>query len=120
MKFMAFKEFRGFLDSTAKDVIEYLSKDLRKILRELQIGLTRLKFTDNFDAFKVEVTIPAGEELAIRNELRSGEIPTEKIILRGKSGAESVTDGDTEWTRNFVYLKNQGASDATVTVVFLR
>ena len=103
MKFLEFKEFRGM----ANDVLSYLRFDLKKTLKELQTGLARLTLTDNFEAFSVEVTIGAGAELEIRNRLRSGKIPSQRIFVRGNS--KDIVDGDTEWNQNFVYLKNTGA-----------
>ena len=122
MRFTQFKEFKEADPNTGtlETVISYLFADMPKTLRELSYGLTKLTFADNFESFKVSVTIPATSELAIRNQLRSGQIPTERIIVRGKSGAENVVDGDTDWTKQFVYLKNVGASAATVTVLFIR
>lgn len=114
MKFFAFKEFRGL----ASDMVAYLREDLKKTLKELQIGLTRLSFLDNFVSFEVEVTIPAGDELAIRNELRT-RIPDQRLIVRGNDNSPYIVDGDTEWTMDYVYLKNTGAGTATATVVFL-
>ena len=117
MKFTAFKEFR--FSSTLDAVLGYLSNDLKTFLRELRLGLTRLSFVDNFDSFVVDVTIGSGEELAIRNQLKSS-VPTQRIIVRGSSGSESIVDGDTAWDLNYVYLKNVGASSASATVVFLK
>ena len=127
MKFSSFKEFRGLRsivqmapDRMIEVIGEYLRVDVTKTLRELAVGLTRLRFTDNFEAFEVEVTIPATSEVPIRNELKSKEIPTQRLVVRGGTGAQNVVDGDTEWTQDFVYLQNTGGSEVTVTVVFLR
>lgn len=126
MKFTAFKEFKreyqsGGERSLTDRIISYLTVDMATTLRELQHGLTRLRFADNFDSFIVDVTVPTGgTDFAIRNRLRSGQIPTHRIILRGGSGSESVVDGDTDWTKDFVYLKNTGGSDVAVTVGFFR
>lgn len=120
MKFTQFKEFKDvFSDNVNQIIFNYLSFDMPKFLRELSIGLNRLSFVDNFNAFSVRVTINAGQELAIRNQLRSKEIPTQRIITRGGSGSQNVVDGDTPWSQDFVYLKNTGGSAVTVTVVFI-
>ena len=116
MKFSAFKEFR--INASGAGVEEYLNTDMTKTLRELGIGLRRLSIDDNFDSFVTTVTIPATTELAIRNELTL--VPRYKLILRGKSGAQDVVDGDAEWNQNYVYLKNLGASPVTLTVAFFR
>jgi hypothetical protein len=117
MKFFGFKEFRQDRSLTLDDLIEYLSIDLKSSLRELTTGLRKLTFDDNFESFEVDVTIPAGTELAIRNELKS--IPTRRIILATNLGGLDVYDGDTEWTTDFLYLTNSGASTAQMKVVFL-
>lgn len=116
MKFIGFKEYKNLNFKSLDDVVNYLSIDLVKNLRELAMGLNFLKFTDNFNAFKITMTIPASSEIAIRNEL-SKKIPTERIIVRSTSS--EIVDGDTPWDLNYVYLKNTGASAATVTVIFL-
>lgn len=116
MKFTAFKEFR--FSRTIESVLDYLSIDLRKFLRELQIGLTRLSFLDNFECFYAEVTIDNGDEAKIRNPL--GLIPSQRIIVRGGEGSELVSDGPTPWTEDYVYLKNYGPNTVTLTVLFIR
>jgi hypothetical protein len=116
VKFSLLREIRDTGTLALSDIITFLTRDFGKTIRELDLGLTRLSFVDNFRAFKTTVTIPAGTELAIRNELRS-VIPSERIILR--SNSSSIVDGDTAWSLNFVYLKNTGGSQATITVVFL-
>ena len=120
MKFSSFKEFRQAISSTIEDVVSYLNTDITKIIRELNIGLTRLNLSDNFESFVKTVTIPATSELAIRNELQGGRIPSHWIKLRSDTGGIDVVDGDAVWNANYVYLKNTGASSATVTVVFLK
>lgn len=118
MKFASFKEFRQAVSNTLEDVISYLNTDHTKMIRELNVGLSKLNLVDNFDSFVVTETIPATTEVQIRNGLRNGLVPTYKIILRTNS--PDVVDGDTAWNTNFVTLKNTGASSATVTVLFLR
>lgn len=119
MKFTAFKEFR--FNSSLGAVVDYLTVDLRKFLRELQLGLTRLKLLDNFESFQTTVTLPVSvTDYQIPNELVSGLAPTQRLIVRGGDGSEQVVDGDTPWSNEFVYLKNLGSSAVTVTVIFLR
>lgn len=121
MKFAAFKKFRTLLGVDIVTQIQaYLYADLARLIDELSVGLSRLTLTENFQGFKVTVTIPTGTESEIRNEFRDGSVPSERIFLRGGAGSQDIVDGDSEWTDHFVYLKNTGASDATVTVLFLR
>ena len=89
------------------------------MIRELGVGLTRLSFDDNFESFEVDVTIEATSELEIRNQLRDA-IPSKRVVIAGGTGAGDIVDGDTEWTTNFVYLKNTSASPVTATVLFFK
>lgn len=121
MKFSKFREFRD-LSGGIGEVVKYLTVDLVFSLRELYTGLSRLDFTENFEAFEVTVTVPAATSpvtnLAIRNQL-DPVIPTGKIILRD-GGSNGVVDGTLAWTKDYVYLQNLDASDVTVTVVFFK
>lgn len=118
MNFRAFREFRNSFNNTIKDVASYLSVDLPKTLRELDLGLRKLEFLDNFETFETTVTIPASTESAIPNEL-TPIIPTKWIQVSG-DGYE-IVNGDTAWSQNFVYLKNLNGSTArTVTVIFFK
>lgn len=93
-------------------------QNLPSLLKELAVGLRNLSFSENFDSFEVEVTITANTEKQIRNRLTA--IPKKYIIVRKSNGSE-VADGPTEWTSDFLYLKNYDTTnDTTITVVFLR
>jgi hypothetical protein len=93
-------------------------KDFTKLVRELAIGLTRLTFTQNFEAFQTEITIPANSTLAIRNQLSF--IPSGRIILRQDAEAV-ISDSTTDWSLEYVYLQNHHATNpVTLTVLFLR
>ena len=116
MKFSKFREFRLQV-ADLNSIIKYLTVDLVFSLRELYTGLSRLSFTENFEAFEVTVTVGATSELPIRNQL--AETPRGKILLRD-GASNSVVDGDTAWNSNFVYLKNTSGSAVTVTAVFFK
>jgi len=118
VKFPGFREFKvkALQAISNEEIAKYLSFDLVYSLRELTLGLRRLTLNDNFQSFTVTVTIGAGSETAIRNELE--EIPTGRIILKSTSG--DIVDGDTEDNLNFVFLKNAGATSATVKVIYIK
>lgn len=92
--------------------------DLGALLKELRAGLQRLSFGENFHAFQWQGDIDAGEEVAIPNTLEgvSGEryIPS-GVLLMTVEGPDAVSKGPTDWTYQFVFLKNR-ASTSTVTV----
>lgn len=100
------------------DVEGYLSSTLKLSFLDLIDGLHKLDFLENFEAFSWTGTIANGTEVEITNDL-AGEIPTSRFITR-HSGDPAIVDGDTEWTTDFVYLKNSGSASATVTVIFFK
>lgn len=123
MRFALFREFRpnkAQAGSLIGEVVNYLQVDLVRSMKDLTVGLRNLNFTDNFQSFEVQISIDPGQELAIQNTLVQGLVPTKRIVVRGGEGSESIVDGDTEWTTQFVYLKNVGTIQANATVVFLR
>lgn len=114
MKIQRPKRFR--IGRTAEEILQYLEVYLANTLQDITTALTRLTFQDNFRSFEVEVTLAAGQELAIQHNL--GVVPSGKLIL--KSTGYQVRDGDTAWTSDYIYLKNDGAGSVTLTVVILR
>jgi len=108
-------EFRAIKPFTGGQVEDYLQSSLRADFRELIDGLHRITLTENFESFSYEGTIEAGTEVEIRNELPNP--PSGRLVIK-HSGSPSIVDGDTEWTSDFVYLKNAGASAATVKVIY--
>lgn len=114
MKFLGLKIFRS--GSTIEDAVNYLSVDLANSLRDLTTGLSRLKLLENFEGFEAQVSFSGAGEVAIRHNL--GFIPSQRLIVRAT--ASDIVDGDTAWSKDFVYLKKTGSGAATATVVFLR
>lgn len=114
MKVSGLKKAFGFRN--IDEVGQYILTELTKTLVEIQIALTRrLKFEDNFNSFEVEVSIPAGSEINVQNRLSI--VPSRRIIVR--SNGIGIVDGDTPWSRDFVTLKNVGATTVTAKVIFL-
>jgi hypothetical protein len=114
MKIQRPKKFR--VGSTPQEVLQYLEVFLANTLTDITTALQRLTFKDNFKSYTAQVTISAGQELPIQHNL--GVIPTGKLIL--KSTGYQVRDGDTAWTSDYIYLKNEGSNAVTLTVVILR
>lgn len=110
------KEFKPSFGVGLLEIVKYLSTDLASSLRDLRQGLKKLNFSDNFDGWVQELEIPATSEKKITNRL--GSIPNYRIILR--SNSSTVVDGDTAWSKDFVYLKNTSATAATITVAFIK
>jgi hypothetical protein len=91
---------------------------IKELIRELEIGLRKLRPKDNFDGFETTVTIAAGIEATITNQLKTQL--TRYIIMDQTAGNNVITRGDTPWTSSRVYIKNNGATSATVTIQFIR
>jgi hypothetical protein len=120
MRLSLFRLFKS--DPSSSDVLgdmaRYLSVELSKNFQELLLGLRSLSLEDNFDGWIEEnLTINASSEAKIRNRL-GPIVPKHRVILRSTSA--SIADGTTAWSKDFVYLRNTGASAATVTVLFLK
>jgi hypothetical protein len=111
-------KFRGLKPYTlGQSVEEYLSQSLRSDFLELTDGLHRLTLLDNMESFEYEGTITNGTEVEIRNPLSTP--PSGRLVIK-HSGDPAIVDGDTEWTSDFVYLKNSGSASATVKVIFFK
>lgn len=93
-------------------------KVLDKLVTMLEIGLSRLSFKDNFESFEVQdIEITFGTEVTIGNKLTN--IPSKYIIV-SQTGNGLVTKGDTSWSQQYLYLKNNGPDTVKVSVVFMR
>lgn len=101
--------------SSFLDLSNYLAKDMKLNLREIQRAFKQITFDDNFQGWVEEVTIPASGELEIVNRL-GPIVPNYRLFLRGDS--EHLADGDSDWDGDHVYLKNSSGSAVTVTVAF--
>lgn len=96
--------------------LQNLIDNTKGLVRELENGLRKLRFVDNFDGFNVEVTIPATSEVAIPNQLKT--VPSGYIIRFQTSGDNLITAGDTAWTLDLLYMKNHGAGSVTAKIFF--
>jgi len=91
-------------------------KEIPQLIKELANGLKFLDFANNFSSYEVEVSIPATTELGIRNQLTN--IP-KKYIITSQTGNGLITMGTSTWTKDKVYLYNNGAVTVTATIIFL-
>jgi len=114
MKIQRPKKFR--VGSTPQEIIQYLEVFLNNTLTDVTTVLQRLTFKDNFRSYQTVVTIEAGQELPIQHNL--GVIPTGRLIL--KASGYQVRDGDTAWTSDYIYLKNEGTNAVSLKIVILR
>jgi hypothetical protein len=92
-------------------------KEIRKLVKELAVGLRRLAFKDNFEGFEVDITIPASSTISVRNQLPF--IPSRYIIL-SQMGNGLVTKSTIAWTLDFLYFHNNGAAEVTVKIFVMR
>ena len=114
---MRFRGFRTFVGRDIKDVLKFVSGELHASLKDLFAGLQRLSFEDNFQSFEVTVKIDAGQEITIDNKLQVA--PSKRLIVR-QDGGGLITDGRKPWNNETVSLINNGATQAKVTILFLR
>jgi len=77
-------------------------------------------FDNNFESQNFEITIAANTEAKLRHKFK-GEIP-KGMGIHKQTGNALVTDGDTAWTTEYVYIKNNDSTtSATLTLkIFLK
>ena len=113
---MRFRDFKRFGGKTLEDITSWINDELNSVMREVFIGLNRLRFQENFDSFEVEVTLLPTEERQISHPFR--EMPTGYIIYK-QVGNGVIDAGVTPWTNQVVYLRNNSASEnVTVKAIF--
>lgn len=120
MKFSKFSSFQGHGSLTG--VIQYLFGSLKRILSELNQGLTKLTHSDNHECTHPnnnsqvkDILIAANTEVAISHDLN--KIPSGYSIIKC-TGIRDIIDGTTEWTRTTIYLKNaNGSTASTISVI---
>ena len=99
------------------------AKDLGDLVKKLTTLLTNLSFEDNITSFKQEnITIASGKNVTVRNKLTF--VPSQYIIT-SQIGNSIVTKGVNQengkgWDINSLYLYNNGPSEVTITVIFMR
>lgn len=92
-------------------------RDYRELIKELANGLLKLDLLNNFESFETNVVISATSEKQIRNQLTF--IPSRYIIV-SQLGNGLITKSSTEWTKNYLYLYNNGAVEVTAKIIFMR
>lgn len=113
-KFSGFRTFK--LGKTVEEVADYLLNGLALSLKELQAGLSKLSFEDNFETQTLEVSLPAGATVGYSHNL--GVIPSKRLII--KANGYTIDDSSTPWTKTAVYFRNSGASAITATIILMR
>lgn len=103
------------------------ARDLVDLAKKLTVGLSNLTFEDNMETYKVEdLEITIGSTVTIGNKLTF--VPSQYIItsqegnglITKTKGLDVSGDATLLWDKNFLYLKNNGSDDVTITVIFMR
>jgi hypothetical protein len=109
---------RDFFQIPPKDYVKITDdKDIIQRTNDLIDGVNKnqkkTSLQSSFDCDIISVTIPNGESLKIRHRLKI--VPKYRLILR-QSGGGVITDINSGWTKNYIELFNDGATDAVITV----
>jgi len=111
--------FRGLRPPTSEDdVPKFVVGELITVLNDIIHGLKKLIFVDNFEAFEVDVAIPANSFVAITNQLPF--TPTRYIVLRNTAGMPIGDYKPDSWDQRSIQLKNYGTIDTIIKVVVMR
>lgn len=89
---------------------------LEEVISILEINLNKLNFIDNFEGFETDIVIQPNSTITVRNNLTF--VPSRYIIL-SQEGNGLITKTGT-WTRNSLYLKNNGTEEVNLKVMFLK
>lgn len=100
---------------------EQFLRDLTVYLRELSIAWEFLAASDKYkDSFiTASLTFTAGEEKAIVNK-RTPTLMNYMIPVSVSNSDALLTKGATAWTKDTLYVKNQGSSSVTAKILFFR
>ena len=104
----------------------FTGMSLEEALFQLDLVLSKLDFSNNFDSFEKTVTLPANSVVTIRNNLTF--VPNRYIILSQEGnglitkakGLDSQGNDSFKWSINSLYLKNNGAEEVTIKIVFVK
>jgi hypothetical protein len=97
---------------------EFTEEAYRTLVEELETVFENLTFDGNFKSDFRQITIGAGQEVNVPHRLKV--VPKYRIIVRQSDADALITDGASPWTDSYITLKNQGASETTITVLILR
>jgi hypothetical protein len=90
--------------------------DLFVWMKDLNTGLMKLNFSDNFQAYHTEsLDIASGATIQITNPLPF--VPQSRLIVK-QVGNGLVTDG--AWDRQVLEMINNGPDPVTVSIIFFR
>lgn len=113
---MKFRDFKRFGGGSVEAVAAWVKDELNSVMRELFIGLGKLRFQDNFRNYEWSGTLLPTEERQISHPFK--EMPAGYMIFK-QVGNAIVDAGVTPWTNQYVYLRNNSATDSVdVTVIF--
>lgn len=120
MKFVGLRKFSG---KTLEQVVKYASVELGKALTDLYVGLSHLKFADNFDHFFEDIEVATVTAVAFPNRLK-----TEKIIwfpvrcsYPGSGSHRPLSErSTTPITAETITLFNPSATTITATILVMR
>ncbi len=96
-------------------------KKLPVELKDLEIALVNLDFVNNFKSFEADVTIAAGQEINVRNQLNP-KIPARFLVLDCKitsAGTHSLSRGLKDWNAETLTIKNSGTGSFAIKILFL-
>lgn len=125
MKFIGLRKFSG---KTLEQVVKYLSVELGKALTDTFIGLSHLKFADNFDHFFEEVTFPVASNTSFANRLNTADVIWFPVRI-SYDGADAATptlrpimeSAAAPITKDKITLRNPSTTEVvTATILVMR
>jgi len=98
------------------NVGELIREYLNPLIDGVNDQFKAMSLKQNFDVYTIEgATVPASGESKLSHKL--GVEPKSRLIVK-QVGGGAITDG--EFTKDYVVLKNDGATDASITVILFK
>lgn len=91
--------------------------DILQLIKELENGLRKLTFAENFQATVMDVTFLPGEEKQLPHNLQL--IPSSYIILRQDAPGQ-IIDGTIDWDDESIYLLNTSQNTINTKISIMR
>lgn len=110
---MIFRNLKRMTEDLENKLVKYYNT----LIDELNVGLSRLTFEDNFNAQIVEITLPANTEREVSHSLKVR--PKYKIVLKQR-GNGVIEDSTKSWDDKRIWLVNNSGNEITATIAILR
>ena len=91
--------------------------DIKQLVKELENGLRKLTFAENFQSSIVTLNIRAGEEKSVPHGL---QVVPSYYILGEQSATGQLISDKSKWNQETITIENTGTNNISATLVIMR